>query len=65
MVDWDHLIPTIVGSGLVIFVLQFAVNQQVLIPNIDFRVNDTGSIFEIGNVGLTTATEVVITVHGY
>jgi hypothetical protein len=64
MVDWAHLIPTIIGSGLVIFVLQFAVNQQVLIPNIDFRTNDTGKLFEIGNVGLSTATDVIITVHG-
>jgi hypothetical protein len=63
MVDWVELIPTIVGSGLVIFVLQFVVNQQVLVPNIAISYNNSFPEFMFSNIGMTAATEAVITIN--
>jgi hypothetical protein len=62
MVDWVDIIPTIIGSGLVIFVLQFVVGQQVLVPNIKIDYNSALQEFNLTNIGIATAKSAVITI---
>jgi hypothetical protein len=61
VVQWGELIPAIIGGGLFVYLIQFAVSQLVLIPNIEIYYNQTVSGFILSNIGLSSATKAVIT----
>lgn len=50
------------GGGLFVYLIQFAVSQLVLIPNIEIYYNPTDPEFILSNIGLSSATKAVITI---